>query len=202
MLESMTTIEKPAVEACTQEMIRIAHRAAALGLQSGTGGNISVRCGSSFLVKASGTSLYGMTAQDIVTVDPDGNIVGGIGVPTKEIRFHLGIYRERSDIGAVVHYHAPFATAFAIKGIAIPLLTFHAQRHFSKMPVVPPMPDGSQELAQAVVDAVRDPDVRLLLLAAHGLVAIGRTLIDAQCLAELAEETAKTAIAARLLELL
>jgi len=184
-----------------QEMIRIAHRAAALGLQSGTGGNISVRCGLSYLAKASGTSLYGMTEADIVTLDREGNIIGGSGLPTKEVRFHLGIYRERPDVGAVVHYHAPFATAFAIKAVAIPLLTFHAQRALRKMPVIPPMPDGSKELAEAVVGALRDREVRLVLLAAHGLVAVGETLLDAQGLAELAEETAKTALAARLLEL-
>lgn len=188
-------------EMCVQEMIRTAHRAAAVGLQSGTGGNISVRCGSKYLAKASGASLYGMTEADIVTLDLEGNVIGRSGLPTKEVRFHLGIYRERPDVGAVVHYHAPFATAFAINGVTIPLVTFHAQRTFPKMPVIQPLPDGSKELAEAVVGAVRDRDVRLVLLAAHGLVAVGKTLLDAQCLAELAEETAKTAIAARLLEL-
>jgi L-ribulose-5-phosphate 4-epimerase len=201
MQPATTSAEALTLETCTQEMIRIAHRAAAMGLQSGVGGNISMRWGASYLVKASGSSLYGMSGKDILTVDAAGNVLHGSGVPTKEIKFHLGIYRERADIGAVVHYHAPFATAFAIKGIAIPALTFHSQRSFLKMPVIPPLPDGSKELAYAVVSAVRDRDVRLILLAAHGLVAIGKTLLDAQCLAELAEETAKTALAARLLEL-
>jgi L-ribulose-5-phosphate 4-epimerase len=201
MQQAKTSMETPPLETCTQEMIGIAHRAAAMGLQSGAGGNISMRWGANYLIKASGTSLYGMSESDILAVDADGKILRGLGVPTKEIRFHLGIYRERADIGAVVHYHAPFATAFAIKGIAIPALTFHAQRSLAKLPVIPPLADGSRELAGAVIGAIRDRDVRLLLLAAHGLVAIGKTLLEAQCLAELAEESAKTAIAARLLEL-
>jgi ribulose-5-phosphate 4-epimerase/fuculose-1-phosphate aldolase len=68
------------------------------------------------------------------------------------------------------------------------------------MPIVPELRDGSRELAEAVEKAFQDQEVRLILLESHGLVAIGDSLLAAQTLAELAEETAKTAIAARILE--
>ena len=185
----------------TKELIRIADRAVDLGLQTGTGGNISMRAGSNYVVKASGSSLYHMSETDILVVDASGKILSGAGRPTKEIRFHLGIYRAREDVGGIVHYHAPFATAFAVKGLRIPALTIHAKRYFPKMPVIPELQDGSQELADAVVHAFADREVGLILLASHGIVAVGKTLFDAQTLAEMAEETAKTAIFARLLDI-
>jgi L-ribulose-5-phosphate 4-epimerase len=183
-----------------EEFIGIARRAVDLGIQTGTGGNISMRAGPDYFVKASGSSLYGMAGKDIVVVDRSGRVLSGAGRPTKEIKFHLGIYRTREDVGGIVHYHAPFATAFAVKGLRIPALTLHAKRNFSKMPVIPELQDGSQELADAVVRAFEDREVRLILLVSHGIVAVGETLADAQALAELAEETAKIAIFARFLD--
>jgi L-ribulose-5-phosphate 4-epimerase len=184
-----------------EEIIRIARRAVDMGLQSGMGGNISLRWGSRFLMKVSGRSLYDLTDTDIVVVDTNGKVQSGNGTPTKELRFHLGIYRTRGEINGIVHCHAPFATAFASKGIPIPTHTIHAKRSFPAMPVVPELPDGSEELADQVVGAFWDPEVNLILLAAHGLVAIGKTLEDAEALAELAEEAAKIALSMRLLDL-
>ena len=183
-----------------KEFIRIADRAAGLGLQAGTGGNISMRAGLNYMVKGSGSSLCRMSETDVVVVDASGKVLSGTGRPTKEIRLHLGIYRTREDVGGIVHYHAPFATAFAVRGVRIPALTIHARRYFPKMPVVPELQEGSEELADAVVRAFADREVGLVLLASHGIVAVGKTLLDAQTLAEMAEETAKTAIFARLLD--
>jgi L-ribulose-5-phosphate 4-epimerase len=187
-------------ELCLKEFLEIAHRAAILGLQAGTGGNISVRCGSTYLMKASGKSLYGLTEADVVVVDGDGKVIRGSGPATKEAGLHLNLYRVRPEVRGIVHYHAPFAAAYAAKGIPIPTLSGHARRAFPRMPIVPELRDGSRELAEAVERAFQDQEVRLILLESHGLVAIGDSLLAAQTLAELAEETAKTAIAARILE--
>ncbi|MBE0569316.1 MAG: class II aldolase/adducin family protein [Deltaproteobacteria bacterium] len=187
----------PDLESAVEEFIRVARRAADRGLQSGTGGNISLRCGSRFLIKASGCSLYGLERTDIVVLGEDAAVLAGSGKPSKEAGFHLAIYRARPEIGGIAHYHAPFATAYAVKGAPIPRVTIHSKRYFPRMPVVRELPDGSRELADAVVEAFQDREVRLILLAAHGFVAIGRTLTEAHGLAELAEETARTAFVAQ-----
>jgi L-ribulose-5-phosphate 4-epimerase len=179
------------------ELVRIGRRAALLGLQAGTGGNISLRCGSRFLIKASGCSLYDLCEKDAVLLGEDGAALPGTGSPSKEVRFHLGIYRALPEIGGVAHYHAPHCTAFAVRGIPIPLLTINARRYFPRMPVLPELPDGSRELADAVVEAFRDREVRLILLGGHGIVSIGRTLTEAHLLAESAEEAARIAFIAR-----
>jgi len=184
-----------------EEIIRVARRAVNMGLQTGMGGNLSLRVGSRFLMKASGRSLYELTDDDIVLVDASGKVHDGGGTPTKEVRFHLGIYRTRGDVNGIVHYHAPYSTTFAAKGIPIPTYTIHAKRSFPSMPVVPELEDGSAELADQVVGAFWDPEVNLVLLAGHGLVAVGKTLEEAEALAELAEETAKIALSMRLLDL-
>jgi ribulose-5-phosphate 4-epimerase/fuculose-1-phosphate aldolase len=67
------------------------------------------------------------------------------------------------------------------------------------MPVLPELPDGSKELADAVVEAFRDREVRLILLGGHGIVSIGRTLTEAHLLAESAEEAAGIAFIAQLI---
>ncbi len=100
----------------------------------------------------------------------------------------------------MVHYHSPFATAYAIRGIPVPLLTVQARRLLRRISVVPEAPDGSPELARHVVAAFKDEELRVILLARHGLVAVGGDLSEAQNMAELAEETAKTALLARLVE--
>ncbi len=187
------------LEAAVGEFVGVARRAAELGLQSGTGGNLSLRLGSRVLIKASGCSLYGLAESGIVLLSGDGEVLSGPGRPSKETALHLGLYRSRPDVGGIVHYHAPFATAFAVRGIPIPRVTIQAKRCFPRMPVVPELPDGSRELADAVIEALRDQEVRLVLLTGHGLVAVGATLAEAHLLAETAEETAKTALLARLL---
>ena len=197
---AMKGIEVPFdLEEAKREFIRTARRAVRLGLQSGTGGNVSMRAGPHYLVKPSGKSLYRLTPADLILLDENGTVVSGEGIPTKEVRFHLGIYQSRSNVGGIVHYHAPHAVAYAVRGIPIPAFTIHARRTFPRMPVVPELQDGSQELADAVVEAFGDPEVKLILLASHGLVAVGETLEDAENLAELAEETAKTALSVRIL---
>ena len=199
MAPKLNSGEDPELIKCKKEFLRIARRAAEVGLQSSTGGNISMRCGHRFLVKGRGCSFYDLKESEISIVDIDGNGLGDSPKPSKEIQFHLGVYRTRDDICGVVHCHAPFSTAYAVKGVSIPLLTVHAKRILKKIPITPQASEGSQELADHVMSAFRDREVRAILLAGHGLVAVGSTLAEAQNIAELVEESAKISLFASLL---
>jgi len=191
----------PELSQAVGELVRIARRSAVMGLSAGAGGNISLRCGSRVLIKASGCSLYDLCEENVVVLGESGDVLSGSGSPSKEVRFHLGIYRSLPEIGGVAHYHAPYCTAFAVRGMSIPLETNNAKRYFPKMPVVPELPDGSQELADAVIKAFQDREVRLILLAGHGIVSIGHTLTEAHLLAESAEEAARIALLSRFIPL-
>jgi len=174
--------------------LRVCRRAFDTGLQVSTGGNLSMKLGDDmYLVKPSGISLYDLSQTDLLIVDAAGKTVEGSSKPTKEIGTHLSIYRARKDVGAVVHYHPPYATAYAVHGKSIPLLTVHAGRILGMIPVIGPGAEGSEVLAHEVQTTFSNPQVKVALLASHGLLAAGADLLDAQNLAELVEETAKIA---------
>ena len=146
-----------------------------------------------FLVKPSGLSLYDLQTQDLILADGNGIVVQGNAKPTKEIGTHLSIYRVRAEVGGVVHYHPPYATAFAVRARTIPLLTVHGKRILGRLPVIPEGEEGSEELGRMVEEAFANPSIKAVLLAGHGILAAGRHLTEAQNLAELVEESAKIA---------
>ncbi len=174
--------------------LRICQRAVRMGMQVSTGGNLSIKLGENlFLVKPSGIALYDLREHDLLVADDSGKIVEGSGKPTKEIGTHLSIYRVRRDIGGVVHYHPPFATAYAVCARPIPLLTVHAERILGAIPVIPPGSEGSEKLASLVYETFSTPLVKVALLSGHGILVAGANLNEAQNLAELVEESAKIA---------
>ncbi len=177
-----------------------ARRAFQLGLQAGTGGNISLRLGPNlFLTKPTGFGLTECDRSTLVLVNGEGRPLEGKTQPTKEVLTHLVIYQVRPEVSGIVHYHPPSATAYAVRNLPLPLPTVHARRILRQVPLLPEYPEGSHELAQAVRETARDPEVFGLLLAGHGLVALGPTLRQAQYTAELMEESARIAWLARFL---
>jgi L-ribulose-5-phosphate 4-epimerase len=169
-------------------------RAVAGGMQTSSGGNLSLRLpDGTFLVKPSGRALADLAEADLLVLDGRGALLQGRGRPTREIPSHLAIYAAAERVGAVVHYHAPHATAFAVARRPLPLLTVHARRILGEVPLLPQAEEGSEELAAALAAAFRTPAVRAVLLAGHGLVAVGTDLAEAQAAAELVEESARIA---------
>ena len=84
-------------------------------------GNISVKLNDNeFLCTPTGVSKGFMTPEYICKVDAKGNVIQANGNfrPSSEIKMHMRVYEKRPDVGAVVHAHPNFATAFAIAGIS------------------------------------------------------------------------------------
>jgi L-ribulose-5-phosphate 4-epimerase len=99
------------------------------GLVTLTWGNVSgVDRASGFVaIKPSGVAYDSMTAEDIVIVDPDGDVVWGERRPSTDTPTHVALYRAFAEIGGVVHTHSTWATAWAQAQREIPLLgTTHA----------------------------------------------------------------------------
>ncbi len=85
-------------------------------------GNISVKLNDNeFLCTPTGVSKGFMTPEYICKVDAKGNVLQANGNfrPSSEIKMHMRVYAKRPDVGAVVHAHPNFATAFAIAGIPL-----------------------------------------------------------------------------------
>lgn len=183
--------------AATSELIGIARRAAAGRLQTGTGGNISIRVAgrNEVVIKPSGVGFAECDHDNLLVVDLDGNILKGDAKPSKDMAFHLGIYRVRDDVGGIVHVHSPWATGWAASGRA--RAADGALRQAEAHPIVPTGPGGGAQRPEDIVAEFRSPGAAALL-AEHGSVGVGKTLLAALHVAELIEETAQVAALARL----
>ena len=183
-----------------RELIEVAKRAFHVHLQTGTGGNISVRVegANHVVIKPSGVGFNGCTPDNLLVVDLEGKILQGSSKPSKDMPFHLGIYRVRPDVNGIVHVHSPWATAWASLGEEIPVLTLQSSSKLGRIPLVPGGKDGSKEASEAVVEAFRTPSILAATLQNHGAVGVGRTLLAAEEIAELIEETAHVAMLVRL----
>lgn len=174
--------------------MRVSREAYDRGFVSGTGGNISACISTNrVLIKPSGMRLKDLTPKNLLVVDLNGRVIEGTGKPSEEIRFHLGIYKFRREVGAVIHTHSPAATAFAVVGRELPPITAQAAKILGKIPLVDYAPPGSKELAKLVVKAFK-PKVKAALLRGHGSVAVGKNLAEAFNNADLLEETARIAL--------
>ncbi len=145
-------------------------------------------------IKATGAHAGGFRSSDIVVIDLEGRKLWGEGQPSKEYRFHLGIYKARPELNAVIHGHPPYSTAFALAERVPPLVTGPSKTYLKKIPLVEYAPAGSEELARYVSEAFRDGDVRAVLLKRHGVVCAGRDIYDAVNIAEWLEDNSRAAV--------
>jgi L-fuculose-phosphate aldolase len=156
------------------DLVEACHRLAAAGLVVGTAGNVSVRVGERVSLTAKGVALGEVTTDDVAVADMDGQVLAGS--PTSELELHLAVYR-RYDAGAIVHMHAPMATAVACVLDELPVVHYQLVALGGSIRVAPFHPFGTRELAVAVADALRGRSA--VLLANHGAVNYASTLADA-----------------------
>jgi L-fuculose-phosphate aldolase len=184
-----------AEEALRRSIIQHALRLSASGLSPGTSGNLSARCNDGFLITPSGVPYDALQAEDIVPVALDGRCTHRLA-PSSEWQMHRDIYAARPDAMAVVHAHAPHATALAIHGRELPAVHYMiAAAGGPSIRCAPYFTYGTAALGAATVVALQD---RLAcLLAHHGLVAIGPNLGRALWLAGEVEALAQQYLLAR-----
>ena len=98
-----------------EELCRAAQLLYQRGYVVGHDGNVSVRLGEDrILITPSGVSKGRLEPEMLVICGLEGQVLEGDRYPSSEMAMHLLVYRERRDVGAVVHAHPPAATAFAI----------------------------------------------------------------------------------------
>lgn len=154
-------------------------------------GNISVRISDNeFLITPTGVSKGFMTTDMIIKVDGEGNVIEGDYKPTSEMKMHLLVYKERPDIQAVVHVHPPYATAFAIAGIALDQAIMpESVVYLGTIPVAEYGTPSTEEVPDAVKKHVHNHQG--VLLENHGALTWGKDLDHAYYLMESLEFTAK-----------
>jgi len=182
---TMTAAEiKDQVLWVAQEMLRS-------GLVEGTAGNLGARLpdGNAVLTPSS-IEYTTMTLADLVVCDLDGNVLEGERSPTTEKALHLSTMKRHPDINATMHCHAKHATMFALVRRPIPaVIEEFAVFVGGDVEVADYKPTGSDELAEEIAGRVGEK--ACVLMANHGLFAVGSTPKSALHVAALVERTAE-----------
>jgi ribulose-5-phosphate 4-epimerase/fuculose-1-phosphate aldolase len=185
---------------CRDLMVDLAASLFARGFSVGSAGNISVRIDDGYLITPTNSSLGRLAPALISKLDRDFHHVSG-DKPSKEVFMHRAFYVTRADAGAIVHLHSTLATAVAClpevntDNPIPPLTPYFVMRIGRHMPVIPYFRPGDPAMEPAIKAAA--PNARAVLLANHGPVVSGKTLLDAVYAAEELEEAAKLYMALR-----
>ncbi len=158
-----------------------------------TGGNVSARDRDTGYVvhKPSGVRYEQLRPELMVITDPEGNVVEGSLKPSSDAASHLYIYRQRADVGGIVHTHSPYATAFAALGRSIPVcLTGMADEFGGPIPCGGFALIGTEAIGKVVVESIGQSCA--LLLKNHGVFTIGKNGEAAVKAAVMTEDVAKT----------
>ena len=164
--------------ALRREIVAVAQAIDAAGFCPSKSGNVSARFGDGLLITPSGLPYARTQPQDIIHLALDGTVLAGERKPSSEWPFHTAIYRARPEAQAIVHTHSPRATALSCARRGIP--AFHymiALCGGADVRCADYATFGTPELARNAVAALEGR--KAVLLANHGVIALGGTLAGA-----------------------
>lgn len=171
---------KQAEKALRQAIVEKARWMNANGLNQGTSGNISARCGRRMLITPTATPYEDMEPSAIVAMPMTGEYGTWDGelLPSTEWRFHRDILRTRPDVGGIVHTHATFATVLSIARRSIPACHYMIGVFGgNNIRCADYATYGTEALSRNVLKAMEGRSG--CLLANHGMIAAGRNLNEA-----------------------
>ena len=184
-----------------EQICDVCHKMWQLGWVAANDGNVTVKLeDGTFLATPTGISKSFITPEKLVHIDANGEILDGLeGLkPSSEIKMHLRCYKEREDVGAVVHAHPPTATGFAVAQLDMDRYTMiETIVAIGSVPVTPYGTPSTEEVPEAIAPYLDEHDV--LLLQNHGALTVGADLITAYYRMETLELYAKISLTAHLL---
>ena len=167
-----------------------------------TWGNVSAidRTSGLVVIKPSGVAYDGMTEDDMVVVDLDGNVVEGKWKPSSDTPTHLVLYKAFPACGGIVHTHSRWATSFAQAGVGIqPLGTTQADYFYGEIPCTRAMTPAEiageyeAETGNVIVETFQGKDpmaIPAVLVHSHGPFTWGKDAAEAVHNAAVLEEVA------------
>jgi len=186
------------LESLRKQVLETALQMISDGLAFGAGGNVSALDRESGLLAITPSALeyQKMAPDDVVVIDKHGKVVEGKWKPTSEMPMHTIFYRERDEVGAVVHTHAPYASIFAVINEPVPLVITEAALCIgAPVRVAPYCRPGTEELARVVLDTMGAE--MAVLLGQHGLITVGANLGQAYSSTIATEMSARVTFMAR-----
>lgn len=167
-----------------------------MGYFIGTWGNISVRVAGGFLVTPSRVPYDAIQPSDFVLVSSEGKVLAGHRLPSSETEIHRAVLNKKSDVGAIIHSHSPYATAMACLHCAIPAFVEDlVQIIGGQVNCTRYVPAGQHvRIAEEVARTIGEENA--VLLANHGVMCCGRDLEEAFVASEILEKAAFMMLAA------
>jgi L-fuculose-phosphate aldolase len=183
--------EKLTAQETKEQLLWVAKEMLITNLVQGTAGNCAARLPDGNAVLTPGSFDYmEMTIDDLVVCDLDGNVLEGTRGPTSEKALHLSALKMHDDIDATMHCHAKFATMFALTRKSIPACIEEFDVFVGgDVEVADYKTTGTDELAEEI--AKRVGEKAAVLMANHGLFAVGKNPKDVLHIAHLVERTAE-----------
>jgi L-fuculose-phosphate aldolase len=181
------------------DIVEAGRRLYSRGFVASNDGNISARLDDTRLITTPKSVSKGfMTPDMMVVVDNEGKKIAGDRDPSSELPMHLEIYRQRPDVNAVVHAHPPTATGFAVAGIPLTRAVLaEVVTTLGSIPIAEYGTPSTAELPDAVRNYIKAHDG--MLLANHGAVTCGNSVMNAHFKMETIEHFAKISLVARML---
>ncbi|MCC7353281.1 MAG: class II aldolase/adducin family protein [Anaerolineae bacterium] len=181
-----------------RDLCEVGRRLYQSGMAVGSDGNLSALLNEEeILITPSRVCKGFMDPDDIIKIDRKGTKLSGILPPSLETAMHLAAYEERDDICAAVHAHPPVSVAFTVAGVAMPRCVLPEVEVLfgGEIPVAAYATPGGPALADSIRLHIREKDV--VILAHHGMFAVGQDIYQAFMKMEHAESTAKVILYAR-----
>ena len=184
-----------------EQICDICHKMWQLGWVAANDGNVSVKLpDGTFLATPTGMSKSFITPEKLVQIDQDGQVLDApAGLkPSSEIKMHLRCYKEREDVGAVLHAHPPVATGYAVANKPLDEYSMiETVIALGSIPVTPYGTPSTYEVPDRIAPYLGEHDA--LLLQNHGALTVGADLITAYYRMETLELFAKISLNAYLL---
>jgi L-fuculose-phosphate aldolase len=181
------------------DLVEVGRRMYARGYTASNDGNLSVRLDDERLLVTPKGVCKGFMSPDMMCItDLEGRKLQGDRDPSSEILMHLEVYRQRSDVNAVVHAHPPIATGFAVAGIPLDRAVLaEVLTTLGRVPIAEYATPSTMELPNAVRKYITAHDG--MLLANHGALTVGPDPYSAYYKMETIEHFAHISLVARLL---
>lgn len=165
-------------------------RAGLVTMHSGNASGIDRKSGL-VVIKPSGMDYDRMKPADMVVTDLEGRVVEGKWKPSVDLPHHLYLYKNRPEIGGVIHTHSNYATSFALLGRSIPVyLTAIADEFGCEIPCAPYVDNQGDHIGQAMLEHMGTSPA--ILMGHHGVFTFGATPRAALKAAVMLEDVAKT----------
>lgn len=181
------------IDSLRQKVIDVAQALPKYGLVWMAGGTICAHDPETgyVVVTPSGMAYDNLRSEDMIVTDMAMNVIDGTHRPSVALNLWTGFFKARPDLHAIVHTHSPFATAFAVIGEPIPIITETQANWFgSPIPVTPYLSVDDERFSTLPIEILGQGFG--LLLGQHGVITLGADLDAALERAVTLEEAART----------